>query len=41
MECVANCLLDISLSAQGIFSASDSEKDSRQSEAHEVLEKAD
>jgi len=41
MQCVANCLLGISLSAQSKFSASDSEKDSRQREALEVLEKAD
>lgn len=40
MECVANCFLGISLSAQSKFSASDSEKDSRQSEALRVLEKA-
>lgn len=41
MECVANCLLGISLSAQSKISASDSEKDSKRREALEVLEKAD
>ncbi|RWW15246.1 hypothetical protein GW17_00020919 [Ensete ventricosum] len=38
---VANCLLGISLSAQARSSASDSERVSRQSEALEVLEKAE
>lgn len=40
MEGVANCLLGISLLSQSKFSASDSEKDAKQSEALQVLEKA-
>lgn len=40
VKCVANCLLGISLSTQSKVSASDSEKDSKRSEALEVLEKA-
>ncbi|XP_020259880.1 protein NPGR2 isoform X2 [Asparagus officinalis] len=41
MESVANCLLGISLSSESRISVSDLEKDSRQREALEVLEKAE